>query len=127
MHDYDADDWLNPKTYLENTRYSVYIDTLFHHFNRFHDHIKKYCPILLSVVIPHMLLELMNFIHHRYASIRISYGRQNQYKTDLLAFLVHSSQFTHYFICEKNFKNDFLLFKKNIQYILILNLFYLNV
>jgi hypothetical protein len=58
-----------------------------------------------------MLLELMKFIYHRYASIKISYARQNQYKTDLLAFLVHSSEFTHYFINQKTKTDQFLLFQ----------------
>ncbi|CAF0758941.1 unnamed protein product [Rotaria sordida] len=113
LHDCDANDWLNTKSYFENTRYSVYIDTLFYHFNHFHLYIKRCCPSLLSFIIPYMLLELMNFIYHRYVSIKISYARQNQYKTDLLAFLVHSSQFTHYFINKKNSIKQYLLFNND--------------
>jgi hypothetical protein len=60
-----------------------------------------------------MLIELMNFIYHRYASIKISYARQNQYKTDLLAFLVHLSEYSHYFINQKNSNEEFLLFKND--------------
>jgi hypothetical protein len=60
----------------------------------------------------------MNFIYHRYASIKISYARQNQYKTDLLAFLVHLSEFSHYFINQKNSNKHLLLFKNdNIEYV----------
>ncbi|CAF4735586.1 unnamed protein product, partial [Rotaria sp. Silwood2] len=113
LHDCDANDWLNTKTYFENKRYSVYIDTLFYHFNRFHLYIKRYCPSLLSIIIPFMLLELMNFIYHRYASIKISYARQNQYKIDLLALLVHSSQYTHYFINKRNAIKQYLLFNND--------------
>jgi hypothetical protein len=66
-----------------------------------------------------MLLELMNFIYHRYASIKISYARQNQYKTDLLAFLVHLSEFSHYFINQKISIKQFLIFQNdNIEYVL---------
>ncbi|CAF1278092.1 unnamed protein product [Adineta steineri] len=116
LHDCDADDWLNTKSYFENQRYSVYIDTLFYHFNRFHLYLKQYCPSLLSIIIPYMLLELMNFIYHRYASIKISYARQNQYKTDLLATLVYFSEYTHYFINYKNSTKEFLLFKnENVE------------
>lgn len=119
LHDCDAEDWLNTKSYFENTRYSVYIDTLFSHFNRFYLYIKRYCPSLLTIIIPYLLLELMNFISHRYASIKISYSRQSQYKTDLLAFLVHLSEYSHYFINQNNFKQDFLLFKNDhIEYVL---------
>ena len=98
LQDCDANDWFNTKSYYENTRYSVYIDTLFYHFNRLESYIKQYCPSVLSIVIPYMLLELMHFIYQRYASIKISYARQNQYKTDLLAWLVHSSEYAHYFL-----------------------------
>jgi hypothetical protein len=60
----------------------------------------------------------MNFIYHRYASIKISYARQNQYKTDLLAFLVHLSEFSHYFINQKPSHKQFLLFQNNtIEYV----------
>ncbi|CAF3340357.1 unnamed protein product [Rotaria sp. Silwood1] len=113
LHDCDANDWLNTKSYFENTRYSVYIDTIFYHFNRFHLYIKRYCPSLLSIIIPYMLLELMNFIYHRYASIKISYARQSQYKSDLVALLVHASQFTHYFINKKNSINQYLVFNND--------------
>ncbi|CAF3316737.1 unnamed protein product [Rotaria socialis] len=110
LHDCDANNWLNTKAYLENKRYSVYIDTLFHHFNRLHLYLKRYCPNLLSIIIPYLLLELMNFIYQRYASIKISYARQSQYKNDLLAFLVHSSQYAHYFINNKSSIQECLLF-----------------
>ena len=119
LHDCDADDWLNTKSYFENTRYSVYIDTLFYHFHRFHTYLKRYAPNLLSILIPYLLLELMKFIYQRYASIKISYARQNQYKSDLIAFLVHLSEFSHYFINQKTSIQHFLLFKnEHIEYVI---------
>lgn len=110
LHDPDANNWLNTKPYFEDMRYSVYIDTLFYHFNHLHLYIKRYCPNLLSIIIPYMLLELMNFIYQRYASIRVSYARQRQYKHDLVAFLVHSSQFAQYFVNKNNSTKEYLLF-----------------
>jgi hypothetical protein len=63
----------------------------------------------------------MNFISHRYASIKISYARQNQYKTDLLAFLVHLSEFTHFFIAQRKSVKHFLLFKNDhIEYVFVI-------
>ena len=116
LHDCDAEDWLNNKTYFESTRYSVYIDTLFHHFARFHSIVQRYCSSLLSIVVPFMLLELMHFIYQRYASITISYARQNQYKVDLLAFLVHASEYAHYFLVRRTSSANFVLFpQENIQ------------
>ena len=125
LHDCDADDWLNTKSYFENTRYSVSIDTFFYHFNRFHSYIKRYCSSLLSIIIPYMLIELMTFISHRYASIKISYARQNQYKSDLLAFLVHLSEFSHYFINQRSSNKHFLLFQMDsIEYVLTIRISY---
>lgn len=119
LHDCDADDRLNNKTYFENLRYSVYIDTLFSQLHRLQTSLKRYCPNLLSIVMPYLLIELMNFIYHRYGSTKISYARQNQYKVDLLAFLVHSSEFAHYFLENKSRNKLFLLLKKNaIEYVL---------
>ncbi|CAF0854815.1 unnamed protein product [Adineta ricciae] len=113
LHDCDANDRLNTKSYVENQRYSVYIDTLFHHFIRFHSYLKQYCPNLLSIFIPHMLLDLMKFFSHRYASMQISYARQNQYRTDLLALLVHASEFSHYFVQQNSPIKQFVLFQND--------------
>jgi hypothetical protein len=60
----------------------------------------------------------MNFILHRYSSIKISYARQNQYKFDLLAFLVHLTEFTHFFINQNKIIKQFLLFKHDsLEYV----------
>ncbi|UJR33493.1 hypothetical protein I4U23_020938 [Adineta vaga] len=116
LHDCDASDWLNTKSYFENQRYSVYIDALFHHFIRFHHYFKQYCSSLLSIVIPSVLLNFMDLIYHRYASVQISYARQNQYKTDLLALLVHASEFSHYFINQNHSDKQFMFFQNaNIE------------
>ena len=115
LHDVDADDWHNTKSYMENNRYSLYIDSLFDHFHRFHSNLQKYCPSLIIKVIPFTLLELMNFISHRYSSIKISYARQSQYKVDLLAFLVHISEFTHYFFVENKSEPKYVLLQSSDQ------------
>ena len=118
LHDCDADDRLNNKTYFENLRYSVYIDTLFSQLHRLQASLKRYCSHLLSIVMPYLLIELMNFMYHRYGSMKISYARQNQYKVDLLAFLVHLSEFAHYFLEQKPSNKQFLLLKNNaIEYV----------
>ena len=57
-----------------------------------------------------MLLELMHFIQQRYASIKVSYARQNQYKIDLLAFLLHVSEYVHYFLVHRTSPVNFVLF-----------------
>lgn len=60
----------------------------------------------------------MNFISNRYSSIKISYSRQNQYKTDLLAFLVHLSEYSHYFLNQKISNKSFFLFQNDhIEYV----------
>lgn len=111
LHDCDADDWSNTKPYFENQRYSVCIDSLFQQFNRLHVYLKQYCPSLLSLVVPHMLLEFMNFIYHRYASVRASYARQAQYRVDLLGFLMYVSEFSHYFFGGNKPASEFVLFQ----------------
>lgn len=94
-------------------RYSIYIDTLFTQLHRLETSLKRYCSHLLSFIMPYLLIELMNFVYHRYGSMKISYARQNQYKADLMAFLVHSSEFAHYFLDQTSMKKQFLLLKIN--------------
>ena len=62
-----------------------------------------------------MLIELMKFFYHRYASIKISYARQNQYKSDLLAFLIYVSEYSHYFINQTSANKQFLFKSQTIE------------